>query len=437
MFKLWWPPFLALIRKDFQVFFNDRRAVMMSFAAPILIGSFFGYVFGGSTNSDDPGKTTVLMVVQESKDPKNGTVSTDIAARLTAEKNLDVRPATLEEAREQVKKGKAPVAIVIPPDFGKLATQALFRGSDKPTVTVLSDPSHKIEASMIEGILTGHIMSAVSKEAFSGQTGRAAASDGLKALDANTSMPADQRNALRSILQGAAKINGMAPGAGGQGGGGLQIPFTTSEEQLTSNSGIPYNPYAHAFGGMSIQFILFMGVDVGIGLLLQRQRGLWKRFRAAPLSKLQLLGSRAISAMLIATIILAVVFTFARVVFNVRLDGSVPAFVAVCAAFGLMTATYGLLIAALGKTAEAARGLSILGTLVMVMLSGAWVPSFLFPGWLQNLTKLVPARWAMDGLDAMSWRGLPASEAVLPVVVLLGFSALFGAIALVRFRWEE
>ena len=72
----------------------------------------------------------------------------------------------------------------------------------------------------------------------------------------------------------------------------------------------------------------------------------------------------------------------------------------------------------------------------MVMLSGAWVPSFLFPAWLQSFTRAVPARWAMDGMDAMSWRGLPASEAVAPVLVLLGFSLLFGTIAVLRFRWE-
>jgi len=423
-------PFLALIRKDLQLFFSDRRAVMMSFAAPILIGSFFGYVFGGSSNSGDPGRTTVLIVDQE-----NGTVSKDIASKLKAEKSLDVKTATLEEAREQVRKGAAPVAIVIPPNFGKLATQAFFRADQKPTVTLLTDPSHQAEAAMIGGLLTGHVMQAVSKEAFSGQMGKESALDGLKTLNDDTTMPAEQRNALRSILEGVTKYDGQA--ALGGDGGGLSIPFTTSTEQLTSNSGTAYNPYAHSFGGMAIQFILFMGIDVGIGLLLQRQRGLWKRFRAAPLSKLELLGSRAVSAMLIAMIILAVVFTFARVVFNVRLDGSVAGFVAVCAAFGLMTATYGLLIAAVGKTAEAARGLSVLGTLLMVMLSGAWVPSFLFPGWLQNLTKLVPARWAMDGLDAMSWRGLPASEAVMPVLVLLGFSALFGTIAVLRFRWDE
>jgi hypothetical protein len=36
----------------------------------------------------------------------------------------------------------------------------------------------------------------------------------------------------------------------------------------------------------------------------------------------------------------------------------------------------------------------------------------------------------------MSWRGLAGSEAVMPVLVLVGFAALFGLIAAVRFRWE-
>ena len=50
---------------------------------------------------------------------------------------------------------------------------------------------------------------------------------------------------------------------------------------------------------------------------------------------------------------------------------------------------------------------------------------------------VVPARWAVDGLDAMTWRGLGLSGAVVPTVVLLGFALLFGAAAVLRFRWEE
>jgi ABC-2 type transport system permease protein len=102
-----------------------------------------------------------------------------------------------------------------------------------------------------------------------------------------------------------------------------------------------------------------------------------------------------------------------------------------------MAASYGLLIAALGKTPNAARGVSVLATLLMVMLGGAWVPTFVFPAWLQRVTVVVPTRWAVDGFDAMSWRGLGFGSAVMPILVLLGFALAFSALAVWRFRWEE
>jgi len=180
-----------------------------------------------------------------------------------------------------------------------------------------------------------------------------------------------------------------------------------------------------------------MGIDVGIGMLYQRQRGLWKRLRAAPLSRAMLLGSRAVSAAITAILILLLIFGFACLVFGVRIEGSLVGFIGVCVAFSLMTATFGLLIAALGKTPEATRGLTIFATLIMVMLGGSWVPTFIFPRWLQRITVVVPTRWAMDGLDAMTWRGLGISAAALPIAILLLFALLFGGLTVARFRWEE
>jgi ABC-2 type transport system permease protein len=167
-----------------------------------------------------------------------------------------------------------------------------------------------------------------------------------------------------------------------------------------------------------------------------RQTGLWQRLRAAPLSRAMLLGSRMVSAALIAGFILTVLFSFARVAFGVHVLGSFAGFVGVCAAFSLMTAAFGLMVAALGKTPEATRGYSIMATLVMVMLGGAWVPTFIFPLWLQKLTVVVPTRWAIDGMDGMTWRGLGFSAAVAPIGVLLLFTMLFAAVAVMRFRWR-
>ena len=75
---------------------------------------------------------------------------------------------------------------------------------------------------------------------------------------------------------------------------------------------------------------------------------------------------------------------------------------------------------------------------MMVMLGGAWVPTFIFPAWLQQFTLVVPVRWAVDGLDAMTWRGIGLSGALVPVAVLFAFALPHSAtIAAARFKWEE
>ena len=198
-----------------------------------------------------------------------------------------------------------------------------------------------------------------------------------------------------------------------------------------------YNGYAHSFAGMGIQFLLFAAANLGIEILLERQKGLWKRLRSAPISRLTLLAGKVASMTIVGLMTLLVSFGFAVIVFGVRIQGSLIGFFSVALACALMAATFGLLIAALGKTPAATRGVTTLAVLMMVMLGGAWVPTFIFPAWLQQATIVVPARWAVDGLDAMTWRGLGLSRALLPIGVLLGFAVLFWTVAVLRFRWEE
>jgi ABC-type Na+ transport system ATPase subunit NatA len=186
-----------------------------------------------------------------------------------------------------------------------------------------------------------------------------------------------------------------------------------------------------------IQFLMFASAMLGVEILLERQRGLWKRLRSAPVSRRTLLAAKTTSSAIISLVTLLVSFGFAMVVFKVRIEGSVAGFLAVGAACSLMAATFGLLVAALGKTPATARGMTSFVVLLMVMLGGAWVPTFVFPAWLQALTVIVPVRWAVDGLDAMTWRGIGLSGALAPTAALLGFAVLFGAIAFTRFRWEE
>jgi ABC-2 type transport system permease protein len=424
-------PFAALVKKVLLLFFKDRRSVMMSFAAPIAIASFFGLVLGGSLSKNERQRIHIWFV-----DEDRSAVSANIVARLGAEHAIEVKTGTAEAAREEVRAGQAAAAVIIGKGFGAKAGGAMFGGPDKPPLTLLYDPSRGAEHEMVKGMLAGNVMQVVAQEIFGGGAAtRSMISRSLNGLRQDRKMSKGERKALTEMLQSVDKWSAITPAESQPSG--MSAPYQLNEEAITARPEAPYNSFAHSFTGMGVQFILFMGIEAGVMLLQQRQRGLWKRLRAAPVSRSMLLSSRAVSAALSALLIMAVLFTFARLVFNVRIEGSFPGFLLVCLAFALMTAAFGLLVAAIGKTPEATRPLAIFVTLIMVMLGGSWVPSFLFPSWLDKATKIVPTRWAVDGLNGMTWRGLGLDYALTCSGVLLIFAAVFAAVAVRQFRWES
>jgi len=427
-------PFSAMVRKDLQLFFSDRRSVIISFVVPIAIGSFFGAVFGSGGQNREPARIAVAMIDQD-----GSAISKAIVAGADADKNLRVSKPAEDEARELVRKGKTAVAVVIPKGFGDASGNAFFGNAEKPQLTLLHDPSKTTELAMVRGVLTQHVMEAVSREMFSGDQGRQLVEKTLPEIE-SSSMSADQKRLLTEMLGSVQKYyreREPAKGQDAQRQGGITMPYTVHEEAMTAGSNIAYNGYAHSFAGMAIQFLLFAMANLGIEMLLERQRGLWGRLRSAPVSKFTLLGAKTISGTLISLLILLVSFGFAMIVFSVRIQGSVAGFLGISIACALMAATFGLLVAALGNSPATARGVTTLAVLMMVMLGGAWVPAFIFPAWLQQLTLVVPVRWAVDGLDAMTWRGIGLSGALMPVAILLAFAVAFWTIAATRFRWEE
>jgi ABC-2 type transport system permease protein len=372
----------AIVAKDLRLFLTDRRAVVMSFAAPIVIASFFGAIFSSVHGMAERARMAVYVV-----DRDRSPIARAIVAAVEEDRNLSVSVSRdPDDAWMAVRRGAVVAAVIIPPGFGDDAGRAFFGNSNRPELKFLYDPSHMAELAMVRGIVAEHAMRAITRELWAGR---------------------------------------------------LTLPYEIHEQAVTAGAQEPYNSYAHAFAGMGVQFLLFAAVDLGIGILVDRQRGVWKRIRSAPLSRAVVLGGKAASGAIITLMTLFASFAFAMLVFKVRILGSVLGFAAVSVACALMATTFGLLLAAVGGTPSATRGVATFAVLVFVMLGGAWVPTFIFPPWLQQLTLVVPVRWAMDGLDGMTWRGLPLSQAITPTLVLLAFAALFGALALAKFRWNE
>ena len=443
------PAFKALVLAELRLYFSSRRTLIMNVIAPVLIGAFFGYV----TNPQDQTAPHVPVAVV---DLDGSTVTKAIIEAMSKDASLEITRADEAQARKLVSEGKLRAAIVFPERFGTSAATALFAPGDRPKITLIEDPSKAMEVSLVQGLMTQHIMQAVAAQAFSPTTLSADTIAGWRKglADSGSGVSPDQQSALGGFFDSLERLRvdqqkgatatpaGSTTAATSATGttpatAGMRQPFSLDKQSAVGTRDSQYNGYAHSFAGMSVQFILFLGIDLGVALLLARRLGLWKRLRAAPLSRATLVASRMASGTVIACVLMLAIFAAAIAIFGVRIRGSVAGFALITLTFAIMTAAFGLFIAAVGKTPEATRGLAIVVTLIMVMLGGAWVPSFIFPPWLQTASLVVPTRWAVDGFDAMTWRGLGFDAALAPSAVLLGFALLFALLALWRFRWDE
>jgi len=423
--------FVALVRKDVRLYLSNRRALLMSLVAPVLIGAFMGAVLGGAP-------TKPVAVPFAVVDLDHSDISRRIIAAMSSDAAFALEQLPQVQAIELVRKGRVRAAAIIPAGFGASATRAMFRPElAKPQIDLHFDPSQAMTLALIKGLLTQHIMQVVSAASFAGNEQDMARL--REKVTKNETIDAALRANLLNMYNSIEQVQRQDRGSGAADTAtppGLVMPYVTRDYEVTSGPR-NYNPYAHSFASMTVQFILLMGVELGVGLLLIRRMGLWQRLRAAPLSRATVLGSRIAAGTIIALLLIGAIFAAAILLFGVRIEGSVFGFVCIATAFAMMTSSLGLLIAAVGRTPEATRGMAIVLTLLLVMLGGAWVPTFVFPEWLQSATRFVPTRWAIDGFDAVTWRAQGLDAVLWPMAAMLGLSALLGAAAVYLFRWEE
>src|SRR5260370_7742711 len=102
-------PFLALVRKDLKLFFNDRKAVIVGLLVPIVLASFFGYMFGGQSGKAETSRVPVLVIDQDGSGISRGLIT-----QLASAKYLDVKPSTLHPPPAPLPTGNATVSISIP-----------------------------------------------------------------------------------------------------------------------------------------------------------------------------------------------------------------------------------------------------------------------------------------------------------------------------------
>ncbi|MGH7880291.1 MAG: ABC transporter permease, partial [Candidatus Binataceae bacterium] len=114
-------------------------------------------------------------------------------------------------------------------------------------------------------------------------------------------------------------------------------------------------------------------------------------------------------------------------VFGVSLGAHPLALLAPGAAIALAAAGFGLIVASAGRTRDAVLPVGAIVIMTMAAMGGCWWPIDFEPQWMQTVALALPTTWAMRAFNDLMIRGLPASSAILPTAVNLGFGILYAA----------
>jgi ABC-2 type transport system permease protein len=173
-------------------------------------------------------------------------------------------------------------------------------------------------------------------------------------------------------------------------------------------------------------------VEFGVRSLLdEREGGTLARLLVAPVRPAWVVGGKVLAGFVVG-IVSMVVLVVATSAFIDATWGN-PLGVALMVLAGVASAV-GLtaLVATLAKTPQQAGGYTSLATVVLGLFGGTFFP-LSQASFLGTLSLLTPQAWMMRGFLDLGSGGSVADVAV-PVAALLAFTAVAGALAVVRSR---
>jgi len=172
-----------------------------------------------------------------------------------------------------------------------------------------------------------------------------------------------------------------------------------------------------------------------ISITSERERGILKRRRATPAPATVIIAGRALTSLLVALGVTAVVIAIGVVIYGVHVAlGSLVGLTLSIAIGSVAFACLGYAISAGVRSADSAQPIVLALTLPLSFISGVYIPSVQLPSLLAHVAQLFP----LQHLVAALGRGfLPGTHGVAwgDLAILAAWGAAGLIVALSRFRW--
>lgn len=412
---------IAIIVNDLRVFLADRSNLVGLLMTPTLMTVIIGLVNGGAMSG---GAEPLRMDVIDND--RSGASQQLLEGLAGANPALVLCPGPNAEVQDLCEL----------PDQGPLARElALERLGESRSIAFLEVPP-----GLQEALLQGNSFDVVlhtGGEIDSTQTAQQALEAGLQGLN---------------VASKAAAI-GSTVAPGGPGDSQLRARIyrrafdswqarpiasrltLSGSEDSRSFSGSLQQGLGHSVPGMGSMFVMMTVLGGMAALIEERRQWTLQRLGSMPVKRRTLIGAKILARFSLGLLQFSVVFLVGAVL---GMDfGKDPLALALLAAVFCLAIT--ALSFALGSRLASpaqASGVTLLLTLTLAPLGGAWWPLQVTPRFMQLIGHVSPVAWAMDGFLALTYEGAHLADVLLPLGVLLAFTLVAFLAAIPRFQFQ-
>jgi ABC-2 type transport system permease protein len=359
-----------VIRKELQQLRRDRRMRGMVIIAPILQILILGYA------ADMDIKDVPTAICDQDRSPESRALASSLFA------SGSFVPAAYsespEEAEESLERGRAEIALVVPPGFG-----AGLRGRGIPSLQILVDGSRSNTAA----VAMAYASSIVN--------------------DFSTD---------------------YAPG-----GIRLSLP-------VEARTRIWYNPElkSRSFmipGVFALILMVFTIILTSLAIVKEKEIGTLEQLIVTPLRKAELIAGKLIPFVAIGLLIITFALGACALFFGMVPRGSIALLYLFSLALTLSTLGIGLFVSTIARTQQQAMMFAIFFFMFpMMILSGFAFPIANMPAPIRILTYLMPLRYYLVVVRGIFLKGSGLDILWPQLLALLGLGAAFIGISVARFR---
>jgi ABC-2 type transport system permease protein len=412
---------LSVTWKEIQLMLKERGALAIFLLLPLLLGALMGSINIMTNSSEEAAILLHVCLVNEDAD---GAFGIEVAKAIQSIEELEVTTYdTVAGAEEQVAKGEAAAAILIPADF----SQDIYTYTPT-TIEVIVDPGEPEGASIVTGIMN-HVVAEVTVWGEV-QYGIRTILDESGALaeaspEQSRAVEAQTLGAIMTTLDEMRRTPAIAVVSENLEGAQVEGWITTF--------------FALMFPGITVMFIFFGVSWLAPTLLREREAGTLRRLLAAPIPRGAIIAGKMLAFMLLACMQVVVLFSVAHLFYDMPLGRSPVALVALTLIVAFVSTALGVLVAALAKSSSQADSIGMILGFVLGSLSGcigAQTPVTRLGGFISVISNLTPHGHALDAYYRIMAENGTFMDILPRMGILLGMGIVFFLIAVWRFRFE-